>query len=205
MLAFHVLTPGLHRVRVMLGWGLTKRLIRRLRVSIRVPEPLVDAIVPHLHQCRGCDALQLDSDDENDPAPANAPADPASGITPPSSDAAAPFRGDANAARPGRLPPMRDGYSAWLKAAKPLWRERRAAVRARRAARGGNGGAGERDDEGPGIAGLGGGMQKQIAAVMHGTWHIVEVRLLSTALYCTMIVASLPVLTQPWASLTVRI
>jgi hypothetical protein len=65
---------------------------------------------------------------------------------------------------------------------KPLWRERRAAVLVRHAARCGSSGAGVRDDARSGVANSGCGMQKQIAASMHGRWHIVEVQPVSSAL-----------------------
>ena len=56
---------------------------------------------------------------------------------------------------------------AWVKARKPVWRQHRLAQRALRAACGADVGT---------LGGLGGGLQKQVQAVMHATWHIIQAR-----------------------------
>lgn len=70
----------------------------------------------------------------------------------------------AGARRAG--PSMRSDYRAWVKARKAAWRTHRAALKAR----GGGGG-----DVPAVLGGLGGGMQKQVEAIMHATWNIIQV------------------------------
>jgi hypothetical protein len=82
------------------------------------------------------------------------------GISPSATTRAAPRRKDP----PG--PSMKSDYRAWINARKPLWREHRLKMK----------NSSGRLDGAATLAGLGGGMQKQLAAVMHATWHILQVR-----------------------------
>lgn len=65
-------------------------------------------------------------------------------------------------------PTMLGDYRAWIKARKGAWRTHRAALKAI--------GRGAVDGAPVALAGLGGGMQKQVEAIMHATWNIIQVR-----------------------------
>lgn len=75
--------------------------------------------------------------------------------------------GAAAAKRSG--PSMRSDYRGWVKARKPAWRAHRAALKAQGPTAGGDGAPAA-------LAALGGGMQKQVEAIMHATWNIIQVR-----------------------------
>lgn len=75
--------------------------------------------------------------------------------------------GPAAAKRSG--PSMRSDYRGWVKARKPAWRAHRAALRAHGPVPAGDGAPAA-------LAALGGGMQKQVEAIMHATWNIIQVR-----------------------------
>jgi hypothetical protein len=133
--------------------------------------------------------VQLDSDDENEPQ--NNAADPSAEFE---ADPDSLEDGDVDIEAPGPRnsgdhacdeppcrakrtgPRMAADYKAWLAANKADWRARRLA---NRQVLGGEG-AGPRDG---GVAGLGQGMQRQMAAMMHATWQIVQVCAVTSVLY----------------------
>lgn len=73
-------------------------------------------------------------------------------------------------------PKMAEDYRAWLAARKAAWRAHRLANRQRRAAGGAGAGPNSEAEAGGGLGALGHGMQRQMAAMMHATWQIVQVR-----------------------------
>eukprot|EP00892_Ulva_mutabilis_P006158 jgi/Ulvmu1/3914/UM018_0137.1 len=73
----------------------------------------------------------------------------------------------ATATKKAGGPTMRRDYRGWIKARKPAWRARRAALKAQGRVPG--------DGAPAALAGLGGGVQKQVEAIMHATWHIIQV------------------------------
>lgn len=126
--------------------------------------------------------MQLDSDDENEPQniagrpPPDAEAD-LDALEDAEVDlkATAAWEGGAHtreASHPAKQsgPKMADGYQAWITASKAAWRAHRLANLQSSA----SGGAAIGLPDGS-IAGLGQGLQRQMAAMMHATWHIVQV------------------------------
>lgn len=142
--------------------------------------------------------MQLDSDDENDPSndPNSVPGARTSGdaeLDPnaledtdvdmdageeedPDRQGGAHVRGAAApTAAAASGPKMADDYKAWLAARKAAWRAHRLANRQRRAAGGAGAGPHSEADAGGGLGALGQGMQRQMAAMMHATWQVLQV------------------------------
>ena len=171
--------------------------------------------MPHSCACKPVNTslhLQLDSDDENEPAAGNVPAvqrraaeraerDPNSLEDDLSDEDATACGGDAQQGQSGAAavdrqgqngaaPPrsvgagaaavkMRQDYRAWIAARKGAWRAHRLAKRGGAVARGGSGAtAAVGAAEAAGLGALGGGLQRQMAAMLHATWQIVQVRAL---------------------------
>jgi hypothetical protein len=144
--------------------------------------------------------VQLDSDDENEarnvaaattvvPPAADAQLDPScleDAVELQASEDPDPERqGGAQSStlrRHGGIPgvKMTEDYRAWISVRKAAWRAHRQEARRQRGATGG-GAAATQGAELPGVGVLGGGMQRQMAATMHATWHVLQVRSLLVA------------------------